>query len=329
MLNFAKLQEKDRHALFAATAGRLVINEAIIEKDFWVCWVLDYLFHESPWKDHLAFKGGTSLSKAYGVIQRFSEDIDLILDWTVLGYVKNEPWLQNSNNKRSVFCQKANERCTHFLAQNLVPELRNHLCKRAESEIKVWSEGQDVLIEYPKSFSEHSILPQIKLEIGPIAAWCPHEECAITPYAAECFGNKFTIPTTRIRTIKAERTFWDKVTILHQEAHREVGKALLPRYARHYYDLYRLNESPIKEQALRDLDLLAEVVRFKRHFYYCAWAGFDSATKGTLKLLPAPHNLLALQADYKKMQSMLFGPIPTFDDVLSGLSILENEINNL
>jgi len=119
MLNFAKLQEKDRHALFAATAGRLVINEAIIEKDFWVCWVLDYLFHESPWKDHLAFKGGTSLSKAYGVIQRFSEDIDLILDWTVLGYVKNEPWLQNSNNKRSVFCQKANERCTHFLAQNL------------------------------------------------------------------------------------------------------------------------------------------------------------------------------------------------------------------
>jgi len=88
MESILKLTPGQRSELYQAASQKLGIGEVILEKDFWVCWVLDYLFHESPWKDHLAFKGGTSLSKAYGVIQRFSEDIDLILDWTVLGYVK-------------------------------------------------------------------------------------------------------------------------------------------------------------------------------------------------------------------------------------------------
>ena len=89
MLNIARLPPNDRRDLFRAAAQRMMVNEAIVEKDFWVCWTLDYLFHESPWQDKLAFKGGTSLSKAYGVIERFSEDIDLILDWTLLGYEKD------------------------------------------------------------------------------------------------------------------------------------------------------------------------------------------------------------------------------------------------
>ena len=100
MRDIAKINENDRKALFHNTAAKMGMTDAIIEKDFWVCYMLDYLFHRCSWKDHIAFKGGTSLSKAYGLIERFSEDIDLILDWRVLGYGINEPWENRSNTNR-------------------------------------------------------------------------------------------------------------------------------------------------------------------------------------------------------------------------------------
>lgn len=92
MKNVARLSNNDRSELFRNTSDKMGLNEAIVEKDFWVCFMLDYLFHRSPWKDSITFKGGTSLSKAFHLISRFSEDIDLILDWRVLGYKKDEPW---------------------------------------------------------------------------------------------------------------------------------------------------------------------------------------------------------------------------------------------
>ena len=90
MREMAKRPDQDRRDLFRAAAQHMRIHEAILEKDFWVCWALDYLFRESPWSDRMAFKGGTSLSKAFGAIERFSEDIDLILDWRLLGYSDDE-----------------------------------------------------------------------------------------------------------------------------------------------------------------------------------------------------------------------------------------------
>ncbi|MFR4993879.1 MAG: nucleotidyl transferase AbiEii/AbiGii toxin family protein [Oscillospiraceae bacterium] len=92
MRNVARLPESDRRELFRNTADKMGLNDAIVEKDFWVCFTLDYLFHRCPWKDAITFKGGTSLSKAFNLISRFSEDIDLILDWRVLGYGRDEPW---------------------------------------------------------------------------------------------------------------------------------------------------------------------------------------------------------------------------------------------
>ena len=92
MRNVARLPESDRRELFRNTADKMGLNDAIVEKDFWVCFTLDYLFHRCPWKDAITFKGGTSLSKAFNLISRFSEDVDLILDWRVLGYGKDEPW---------------------------------------------------------------------------------------------------------------------------------------------------------------------------------------------------------------------------------------------
>ena len=107
MKTVARLSAEDRSDLFRNTANRMQMSDAIVEKDFWVCFTLDYLFHRSPWKDSITFKGGTSLSKAYPLINRFSEDIDVILDWRILGYSLNEPWEERSNTKQDTFNKEA------------------------------------------------------------------------------------------------------------------------------------------------------------------------------------------------------------------------------
>jgi hypothetical protein len=326
--SFARRSGEDRRDLFRATAQAMQVQEAIIEKDFWVCWVLDYLFQISPWKDQLAFKGGTSLSKVYNAIERFSEDIDLILDWRLLGYSANEPWHERSATRQNEFNTEANQRCAAFLAREFIPVFSQSLNELAAAKIGVEAKEQDVLIQYPHSFSLSSILPQIKLEIGPLAAWLPNEKKWVRPYAAEKFPHLFLQPSTAVSTVTADRTFWEKATILHQEAHRPPAIRLPPRYSRHYYDLYRLSRSPIREKALAQLDLLQKVVDFKMKFYRSAWAKYEEARPGSLRLLPPAERVADLRTDYQGMQPMLFGTIPGFEDILTGLAALEKTVNN-
>jgi hypothetical protein len=326
--SFARRSEQERRELFRATAQALQVHEAIIEKDFWVCWVLDYLFNSSPWKNKMAFKGGTSLSKAYHAIERFSEDIDLILDWRLLGYSADEPWQDRSSNKQSEFNIKANRQCAAFLEHEFVPDLSQSLKDLAAAGIGVESNDQDVLIQYPHSFSLSAIRPQIKLEIGPLAAWIPNEKKEIRPYAAEKFPHLFSQPSTAVSTVTAERTFWEKATILHQEAHRPSTSLIPPRYSRHYYDLYRLSRSPIRDKALAHIDLLQDVVDFKMKFYRSAWAKYEEAKTGSLRLLPTTERITDLRKDYQSMQPMLFGTIPGFEDILAELAVLEKTVND-
>lgn len=328
MRSFARRSEQDRRELFRATAQDLQVHEAIIEKDFWVCWVLDYLFQISPWKDKIAFKGGTSLSKAYQTIERFSEDIDLILDWRLLGYSADEPWLERSANKQSEFNIEVNHKCAVFLEREFVPALSQPFKGLAAAQIGVEAKEQDVLIQYPHSFSLSAILPQIKLEIGPLAAWIPKEEKEIRPYAAEKFPHLFSQPSTTVSTVAAERTFWEKATILHQEAHRSPASQLPPHYSRHYYDLYRLGHSPIRDKALAQLGLLQDVVNFKMKFYRSAWAKYEEARPGSLRLSPPAERVADLRKDYQSMQPMLFGTIPRFEDILAELAALEKTVNS-
>lgn len=129
MRNVAMLSDNDRRELFRNTADKMGLHDAIVEKDFWVCFTLDYLFHRSPWKDSITFKGGTSLSKAFHLISRFSEDIDLILDWRVLGYQKEEPWEKRSNTKQDAFNKEANAVRKYFLLKPSARQLRMD-CRR-------------------------------------------------------------------------------------------------------------------------------------------------------------------------------------------------------
>ena len=329
MFNVAQFPEEKRKDLFRATSQKLNIHEAVIEKDFWVCWILDYLFRESSWKSQLIFKGGTSLSKVYGLIERFSEDIDLILAWELLGYTKDDPWEDRSYTQQDKFGKTANLRTVEYLADHFAPKLQEDLQKRLISNIVVIPNEQDVMIEYPRAFASEGILPQIKLEIGPLAEGVPNEEKEIRSYAAEKFPEFFKQPVAVVKTLLAERSFWEKATILHQEAHRGPGKSPPPRYSRHYYDLYRMGQTAVRENALTRIDLLEDVVRFKMRFYRCPWARYEDAKPGSLKLLPPEHHVDELRRDYAAMQIMLFGVIPNFEEIMDGIDALEQLINTM
>lgn len=293
MYQLIKQPEDQLRILFRNTAQKTGLHEAIVEKDFWVCLTLDYLFHSCPWKEAFTFKGGTSLSKCYGLIKRFSEDIDLILDWRVLGYGLNEPWKQRSNTKQDAFNKETNSRAKTFLSEQLLPVLKEDMSKILGKEASFYilpEDPQTICFQYPKIFSK---------------------------------------PDTTILTASAERTFWEKATILHHEANRPENLSMPGRYSRHYYDLYCIAHSDIKESAYSNIALLKRVTDFKMKFYPRKWAHYELAVPGTLKLLPLEYRMEDLQKDYNSMKNMMFGEYPDFQTLMKFIGNLEKEINSL
>lgn len=177
------------------------------------------------------------------------------------------------------------------------------------------------------AFKDTYLRSEILLEIGPLASWLPASSFVVRPYVADHFPELFVAPECQVETILAERTFWEKATILHQEAHRPTEKPIPSRYSRHYYDLALLARSSVKDKALSHIGLLAEVVEFKQRFYPCAWACYELATPSELRLVPDNYRLKELQRDYQAMQTMIFDKKLSFDDVLVCLKNLEDEIH--
>lgn len=331
MRNVARFDDDKRRVLFRNVADKMGLSDAIVEKDFWVCFTLDYLFHRSPWKESITFKGGTSLSKAFHLINRFSEDIDLILDWRVLGYAKDEPWEKRSNTKQDAFNKEANLLAEAFLSKQFCPIIKADLSLELGHEANIYideNDKQTVIFAYPRLFSNVSTLQVIRLEIGALAAWTPSKIVSIEPYAAFYYPNIFAQKSSMVLTVTPERTFWEKATILHQEANRPERLAMPQRYSRHYYDLYRMAMTSVKETAFAQMDLLKKVVEFKMKFYPRAWAKYVEAVPGTFKLVPPEYRFNGLAKDYANMRDMLYGDAPSFEKIMEAMQKLEMEINS-
>lgn len=322
----AGLPAAQRSELFSESAARRGMTPAIVEKDFWVTWTLDKLFRHHELSRILMFKGGTSLSKVFGLIERFSEDIDLVLDWTIL--TSEIPQAERSKTKQQVLNQEIDERGQAYIAGELLQQVT--ACVAPICQCAIDTADHHVLnIRYPAAFPDRYLRPEVRLEIGPLASWLPFDEYNIRPYTADVFPAVFNRAECRVRAIKAERTFWEKATILHHEAHRPDGSPQPPRHSRHYYDLAKMAVSPVKEKALADLGLLVSVVEFKERFYPRAWARYDLAKPGTFRLVPSGSVLASVATDYRAMANMIFGDYPDFKTIMTQLQVLEDEINGL
>lgn len=326
MDKLALLQASARNDLFRETAHAMKTTPAIVEKDFWVVWTLDKLFGDATLQRVLKFKGGTSLSKVFGLIGRFSEDIDLILDWREV--TGENPYLERNKSQQNKFNEAANAEAVAYVRDTLLPQVARLISPVCSCTVDA-GDPHSINITYPSAFRDTYLRPQILLEIGPLASWLPSGVFAIQPYAASSFPHVFERKECAVPTILAKRTFWEKATILHQEAHRAEAKPLPPRYSRHYYDLAWLAQSPVKAEALSDLALLAEVVAFKQRFYPAAWASYETAVPGSLRLVPPAFRLPALEKDFSAMQPMIFAKPLQWAQVVEILATLEKEINAL
>lgn len=326
MNKIALLPTQRRNELFRETAQMMHTTEAIVEKDFWVVWTLDKIFADAHLGKILKFKGGTSLSKVYDLIGRFSEDIDLILDWREV--ISDDPYKERSNNKQNEFNEKTKETAQIYIRDELLPSISQLLSPTCICAIDA-DDPHSINITYPAAFEDMYLRPQILLEIGPLASWTPSDIFEISSFAAQKFSKVFEQPSCRVDTILAERTFWEKATILHQEANRTADKLLPSRHARHYYDLAMMARSSVKAKAFARLDLLEAVVQFKQRFYRSPWAKYEEAKVGTLKLLPPEFRYTELEKDYTAMENMIFEKLLSFEEIFETLEALEHEINNL
>ena len=335
----ANFTTEQRKSIFIETGNAIGLDVNLVEKDFWVCWTLKQLFAIPELKEHLIFKGGTTLSKIYGIIDRFSEDIDLTIERTGFDFTDN-PEAATSRKKREQIISEMMKACSSFICGRL----RDLLFKQIESQLgkpkkdHQWdvtiyqkdSDKQTLQFHYPVVGETSEYNPSaVRLEFGSKSDIWPVKTAKVIPYAAEQFPNSFANPEGEVTALCATRTFWEKATILHQVAHWPENKPLLHRYSRHYYDMAMLADSKFCNEALKELDLLSRVVEHKMLYFRCGWANYDTATPGTFKLIPSSTILTELEKDYKLMAPMIFGNIPTFTDIIKKLTELEQRINAL
>ena len=337
MDNVAKLSSSDRKDLFNETAARMRINSVIVEKDFWVCWILKQLYTIKELDGRLIFKGGTSLSKCFNLIQRFSEDIDIAVDFEKLGFVgeKDPRQIKLSHTKRAILLNEMLAACQNYIAREfmaiLVTRIENILGE-GDWRLQINSHDPNIVeFEYPTSIEVKLdyIRPLVILEFGTHAEPVPNEKYDIMPFAAEYFPKLFTEPRCSIATVVARRTFWEKATILHVEYHRPLDKPIPLRYSRHYADVAEMSQTWVADEALADIELLKSVTSHKDLFYHSNWAKYGQARPGSFHLMPRDERLSYIDRDYREMSAMFFHKPPEFESILEQLLDLEKRINRL
>ena len=340
MDDVARLPRNDRLDLFTASAGRRGISPIVVEKDFWVCWTLQRVFALQNPPASLVFKGGTSLSKVWGVIDRFSEDVDLSFNRDQLGFGgESDPALAASGKQRIRMLEKLVDTCISMIRDQFLPQLREAIAKALGESTQEWSleidadDPQAILFHYPSSSTRGAsagmgyLRPLVKLELGARNEHWPSEAATIRSFASEDFPNLFAQPHASVTVVSAERTFWEKVTILHRWHHAGPDRPLRDRQSRHYFDVYKLYQSEIGQRALANPDLLRSVAQHQEVVFAAKWANYAEAVPGTLRIIPPPELLRRLKQDYVQMREMIFGTPPTFEQIMEALLALEDAVN--
>ena len=331
---YLSLAPRERLELLDAASRQSGLAQAILEKDYWLCKTLDVLFALPELGSHLVFKGGTSLSKVYGLIDRFSEDVDISFHREFLGFGEELDPEAAAGKEQSRRIEALQQACRDCIRENLLPRLREAIAALLGGT-EDWSleidplDAQTLLFHFPQAGGPGLayIVPSVRIELGARSDHWPSEEREIRSYLGEAFGP--TIGKATVRSLAAERTFWEKATLLHAEVHRPKDKLMPARYARHYHDMARLAESPVAARALADVALRERVVAHKAVYFRSGWARYDLARPASFRLIPPDSRIAALKSDHQAMIPMFFNPPPPIDEVLDTIADLETRIRSL
>lgn len=313
----------------ATQSGRPV---HLLEKDVWVVWAIDGLFSSELGK-HLVFKGGTSLSKAYDVIGRFSEDIDVTYDVRELipELVSGNAPIPKTNSQAEKWRDAIDKKLAAWVQDKALSAINKHV-KATGADVKVIADGTNIYIDYdPLAKGTGYVPPRVTLEFGARSTGEPSEERAISCDAAE-YLPAVEFPTATPKVMLPKRTFWEKATAMHVYCAKGTQG---DRYSRHRHDLVRLDDAGHAQAAFDDRALAKDVAEFKGKFFRARDSAgnpidYVAAVSGGLKLVPAAGAIKTLEADYKKMaeDGILLGDVEPFSQLMERCADLEKRANS-
>ncbi|MGO8699215.1 MAG: nucleotidyl transferase AbiEii/AbiGii toxin family protein [Limisphaerales bacterium] len=338
MKSLALLPAEERALYWRSYSERKGLPAFIVEKDFWVCWLLGRIFATPRLGADCVFKGGTSLSKVFGAINRFSEDIDLGLSPASLGWKESDLDDAPSVSQRQKRAKKLEADCANAVRTRFLTELETVVVAALgprprggdwlSFELEAATRSPVILFPYPQAIAPGSyIRPVVKVEFGSLTDQRPIGTHSIVPLIAELSPDAFDDFRTEVVALEIERTFWEKATILHAEYHRPVQQPLRDRFARHYSDFAALWNHPGGRAAASRLDLLDRVRLHKSRFFGSSWAHYESAAPGTLRLAPPASREAELRRDYATMEPMFLAAPPAFEEMLVVLRNAEKTLN--
>jgi predicted nucleotidyltransferase component of viral defense system len=336
MNTFIQLSAEERNLYCRQAAERMEIPlpAAVIEKDFWVCWTLNLLNDMPELKGNITFKGGTSLSKAWGLIERFSEDIDIAINRKVFG--QEPPHGAEdaaSNTQRKLRLEELENKSAAFITEILLPSLYKKIAEHLKPEeftLKPIQKGNEVNIEfeYPGTLKNElgGLLPVVLIELVPRADEIPNEERKVTSIIFEVFSDILGESSFQVSTLAPERTFLEKLLFIHETL--EGFNKGSERKSRHYYDLFKLYQAGIFDRIKSNRELLQMVVEHRQTFFRYNTLDYGGILNNGVRVVPAQESWADWRGDYSRTAVMIYNSIPTFDELMEFAQRLENEFNN-
>ena len=331
MNQFYQIESAEKAAIFNAISNQTGMPAFAVEKDWWVTQTLAVIF-ETEVGASLVFKGGTSLSKAWKLIERFSEDVDLAIDRTFLKFSG-----KLSKVERTKLRKAAGAYTTTYFFEELQARFTDKGFENLEFRV-VPGDASDqdpriIEIHYPNIIETPGyVLPRVQIEIG-----C---RSLIEPYTVKNFGalvdelypdQEFAAPLISVPTVNAERTFLEKLFLLHEEFSRPAEKIRVDRLSRHMYDVFHLSKHDGVLSALENQDLYETIVAHR--YEYAKIGGVDYNQHSPLTLNPVPHPdfIKAWEADYNKMKSeMIYEQNPPgFQDLVENIEQLKIKLSSV
>lgn len=330
-MNFYKLPDSEKVAAFQAISNKTTMPPFAVEKDWWVVQTLSVIFEMDVAK-HLIFKGGTSLSKAWKLIERFSEDIDLAIDRSFFGFG------EDLNKRQRTDLRKA---ASNYTSEDFFNELQLQFAKKGFDRLKfhlveaVDSDQDPRVIEvyYPNLILSPGYLePKIQIEIGCRSLMEPLSVQSFGSLIDEYYSDRdFVQLPIKVPTVNPERTFLEKLFLLHEEFQRPQEKVRVDRLSRHLYDIVKLARTDFASKAITDKHLYETIVEHRQAYTRLGGVDYNLHQPQTINPIPTPKFLDAWKDDYKTMvEQMIYEENPpSFDEIISELIKLKNTINAL
>ena len=307
------------------------LDQQVIEKDWWVTQVLRALF-DLPYSEHLSFKGGTSLSKCWGLIERFSEDIDIGISREFLGFEGELSKTQVSDKLRRAACTFVRERLQHDVLNKMVDNGINPDLFEVSVDITpvTTTDPEIILVTYKSALpTSEYIRHAVKIEVSGRSMREPVVEHNICSMIDTAFPEtSFAESPFKVWAVTPHRTFLEKMFLLHEEFAKPTEEIRAERMSRHMYDLERMMRTPIAEEALKDTDLYNAVIEHRRKFIGLRGFDYNTLQQETLSILPPTQEIEQLwREDYRHMQdTMIYGESVGFDDILKTISTINNMV---